>query len=181
MGVRDRSRGASTPRSTGAPRCALDVTAPSRGAACFAQLVRACTDADASVTREARAMSRTFIIASATDAEAATRAVAFAAVVPDLCVVSPSAAARRAAAVAVGGRWVATVEEELLVEQVPGESGDDVLARLARALREITAYDARSPLIVCDRLDVFGATAFALDENGLFRLADGLERALPVP
>jgi hypothetical protein len=56
-----------------------------------------------------------------------------------------------------------------------------VAARLARALHGVRAYDARSPLIVCDRLDVLGATTFVLDEAGLMRLADDLERALPLP
>ncbi len=43
-----------------------------------------------------------------------------------------------------------------------------------------TFFLASSP-IVCGRLDILGATAFVLDEAGLLRLADDLERALPLP
>jgi hypothetical protein len=124
---------------------------------------------------------RTFIFVSTSDRNAAARAVANAPGQPDLCVISPSAAARQTAAFAVGGRWVFTVEEPLLAARVPAETGDDVLARLAQALRGIRAYDARLPLIVCDGLDILGATAFVLDEGGLTRLADDFERALPLP
>jgi hypothetical protein len=56
-----------------------------------------------------------------------------------------------------------------------------VLARLAQAMRGLAAYDARAPLVVLDGLDVLGASAFTLDEAGLMRSADDLERALPQP
>jgi broad specificity phosphatase PhoE len=126
-------------------------------------------------------MSRTFVFVSAGDPQAAARAVAEAPAEPDLCVVSPSDAARETAAFALRGRWVFTVEEPLLAAHVPLESGDDVLARLAQALRAIQACDGRSPLVVCDELDILGATAFLIDEAGLARLSDDLERALPLP
>jgi hypothetical protein len=126
-------------------------------------------------------MSRTFVFASALEPRAAARAVAAAPAPPDLCVISPSASARDTTAFALDGRWVFTVEEPLLAARLPAESSADVVARLARALHGVRAYDARSPLIVCDRLDVLGATTFVLDEAGLMRLADDLERALPLP
>jgi hypothetical protein len=126
-------------------------------------------------------MARTFIFASALDPYAAERAVTDAERPPDLCLISPSSAARGTAAFAVGGRWVEAVEEPLLAARVSAEDGDDALARLAQALRALQAYDGRSPLVVLDRLDILGATAFALDEAGLERLAEALERALPVP
>jgi hypothetical protein len=123
-------------------------------------------------------MSRTFILASAAAPAAAARAVATAPAVPDLCVVSPSSSARQTAVFAVRGRWIYTVEEPLLATRGDGEGGDDVLARLAQALRVVLTYDANLPLIVCDRMNILGATAVMFDEEGLSRLADDLERAL---
>lgn len=122
-------------------------------------------------------MNRTFILASAHDRQAAARAVESAGTPPDLAVVSPSREARETAVYAAGG-YVFTVEEPLLVARNPAESGADVLARLAGGLRTAWAYDAQAPLIVCEQLDILGATAFALDEDGLLRLADALENAL---
>ena len=126
-------------------------------------------------------MSRTFVFASAESPDAAAVAVANASTPPDLCVISPSPAARRTATFAVGGRWVETIEEPLLAIRADGEDGDDALARLAQALRAVVAYAGRSPLVVLERFDILGATAFALDEAGRERLADDLERALPAP
>jgi hypothetical protein len=123
-------------------------------------------------------MSRTFILASAAAPAAAARAVATAPAVPDLCVVSPSSSARQTAVFAVRGRWIYTVEEPLLATRGDGEGSEDVLARLAQALRVVLAYDANLPLIVCDRMNILGATAVMFDEEGLSRLADDLERAL---
>jgi hypothetical protein len=123
-------------------------------------------------------MSRTFILASAAAPAAAARAVATAPAVPDLCVVSPSSSARQTAVFAVRGRWIYTVEEPLLATRGDGGGGEDVLARLAQALRLVLAYDARLPLIVCDRMNILGATAVMFDEEGLSRLADDLDRAL---
>jgi hypothetical protein len=126
-------------------------------------------------------MSRTFIFTAAADPQAAARAVSDAPAPPDLAVVSPSASARKTAELAVGGRWIRIVEEPLLATRVPGESGGDALARLAQAVRGVQAFDARTPLVVLDRLDILGASAFLLDEEGLAHLADGLESALPLP
>ena len=44
--------------------------------------------------------------------------------------------------------------EPLLAPKAPVESGADVLARLARALRGLAAFEANAPLAVVDALDV---------------------------
>ncbi len=125
--------------------------------------------------------SRTFILASALKPEAAARAVGESPQPIDLVVVSPTALAREAAGFAVGGRWVDTVEEHLLAPRAPHESGNDVVARLACVLRSLGAFKAEAPLVVCDGLDILGSGVFALDEEGAVRLADDLERLLPLP
>ena len=126
-------------------------------------------------------MSRMFILVSASSPEAAAQAVADAPQPPDLCLTSPSKEARDTVAFAFQGRWVFTLEEPLLAERSEHEDGGDVLARLAVALRSIAAYDANLPFVVCDRLDVLGATAFQIDELGLSQLADDLDRVVPLP
>jgi hypothetical protein len=131
--------------------------------------------------RTLRAMGRTFLLASALKPETAARAAAEAAYPPDLVVRSPSALAREAAAIAVGGRWVFTVDEPLLASRAPGESGGDVLGRLARVLRGLQALDGQAPLAVCDRLDILGAGLFALDEEDLMRCADDLDQLRLLP
>ena len=125
-------------------------------------------------------MSRTFIFAPAGDPSEAARRIDESGVLPDLVLVAPSPRARDQAAAAVGGRYVPTVEEPLLAG-APGASGEDALAQLAQALRAVQAYRARRPLVLWERVDVFGASSFVLDEDGLGRLADDLERALPMP
>jgi hypothetical protein len=125
-------------------------------------------------------MRRTFIIASALEPQTAARVAAAAPKPIDLVVVSPTLLAREAAAIVVGGRWVFTVEEPLLAPRASAESGADVLARLARALRGLTAFEAAAPLVVLDALDVLGAGVFVLDEQGVARAADDLERLLAV-
>jgi hypothetical protein len=75
---------------------------------------------------------------------------------------------------------VSSVEEPLLAARAPAESGADVLGRIARALRGMRAFDAEAPLIVLETLDVLGAGVFLLDEEGLLRAADVLERMLPI-
>jgi hypothetical protein len=134
-------------------------------------------DAAGAARRHSRGeMRRTFIIASALKPQTAARVAAEAPNPVDLVVVSPTPLAREAAAIAVGGRWVFTVDEPLLAPKAPGESGADVLARLARALRGLTAFEANAPLAVVDSLDVLGAGVFVLDEEGVARAADDLER-----
>ena len=126
-------------------------------------------------------MTRTFILVSASAPDDAALAVANAPQPPDMCLTSPSQAARDTAAYAFQGRWVLTLEEPLLAARNEHENGGDVLARLAVALRSIAAYDAALPFVVVDRLDVLGATTFLLDEPGVSRLADDLDRVVPLP
>jgi hypothetical protein len=125
-------------------------------------------------------MARTYILASALHPHAAARAVADRPQRTDLVVTSPSALAREAATFAVQGRFVSTVEEPLLAPRAAAESGADVLGRIARALRGMRAFDAEAPLVVLETLEVLGAGVFLLDEEGLLRAADVLERMLPV-
>jgi hypothetical protein len=126
-------------------------------------------------------MERSFLVVSSFSPQAAREAVLASQLTVDLAVISPSDRARETAAYAVGGRWVLTLEEPLLAGRTFAESGADVLARFASAMRGLAAYDARAPLVVLDGLDVLGAGAFALDEAGLMRGADDLERLLPQP
>jgi hypothetical protein len=121
-------------------------------------------------------MKRTYLLASALQPEAAARVAAELPHPIDLVVTSPTERAREAAAVAVGGRWVFTVDEPLLAPRAQGESGGDVLSRLAQALRGLHAFEAKAPLVVLDGLDVLGAAVFLLDEDGVMRSADDLER-----
>jgi len=125
---------------------------------------------DAAVTVE-----RSFLFVSSADPEAARRAVDASPIDIDLAVISPSTRARATAVYAARGRWVFTVDEPLLVKSSPAESGADVLARFAEALRGLDAYDSRALLVV---LDLLGSGAFALDEAGLTSCAESLGRAL---
>jgi hypothetical protein len=126
-------------------------------------------------------MERLFLLASALQAQAAARVAAELPTPIDLVVTSPSTLAREAAAIIVGGRWVFTVDELLLAQRAPGESGDDVLRRFAQALRGLLAFEARAPLVVLDALDILGAGVFAFDEDGITRGAHILEGLLPLP
>jgi hypothetical protein len=123
----------------------------------------------------------TYLFVSSLDPGAAERAVSATPLPPDLCVISPSAAAQAAAVVATGGRWIFTLEEPLLAARVRGESRADVVARYAQALRGIHAYVTRSALIVCDELDTLGGGPLGMDSDALMRTADDLDRALPAP
>jgi hypothetical protein len=147
----------------------------------FAHRLRPFADAVAHAPDDDRSdMTRTYIIASALHPHAAARALAERVEQTDLVVTSPSALAREAATFALQGRFVYTVEEPLLAPRAPAESGADVLGRIARALRGVRAFDAEAPLVVIETLDVLGAGVFLLDEEGLLRAADALERMLPV-
>jgi hypothetical protein len=126
-------------------------------------------------------MGRLFIFASALEPKAAARAVAASSQPPDLIVTSPSELARETAARATDGHWVFTVEEPLLAARRPGESGDNLLAHVTQGLRDLLVYDADVMLIVVDGLDVLGAATFFLGETEVTRLADDLDRALPLP
>ena len=125
-------------------------------------------------------MSRTFIFASVNDPAGAARTIAEQGSLPDLILVPPSPAAHAQAAEAVGGRYVPIVEEPFLAN-VRGRDGEDALVQLAQALRAVQAYDARRPLVFWEAFDLLGASTFVLDEDGLGRIADDLERSLPLP
>jgi hypothetical protein len=126
-------------------------------------------------------VSRMFIFAPAGNPpEAAKRIEESGGAPPDLVIVAPSPEAHAQAAEAVGGRYVPTVEEPLLADVVDG-SGDDALTQLAQALRAVRAYSAQRPLVLWGRVDILGASSFVLDEEGLERLSEDLERALPLP
>jgi hypothetical protein len=126
-------------------------------------------------------MKRTYLLVSALEPEAAARVTEGLPQPIDLVVTSPTERARDAAARAVGGRWVSTVDEPLLAPRALDESGGDVLCRIAQALRGLRAYEAKAPLVVLDGLDVLGASVFLLDEEGVMRCADDLERVVPLP
>jgi hypothetical protein len=124
---------------------------------------------------------RSFIFASALEPEAAARAVAASPQPPDLIVTSPSQLARKTAARAIDGHWVFTVEEPLLAARRPGESSDNLLLRVTQGLRDLLVYDAGVTLIVVDGLDILGVATFVLGKTEVTRLADDLDRALPLP
>jgi broad specificity phosphatase PhoE len=126
-------------------------------------------------------MARSILFVSSFAPEAARQALLASGLEIDVAVISPSDRARETAGFAMGDRWVATLEEPLLASRAFAESGADVLARLAKAMRGIVAHDAQALLVVVDGLDVLGAAAFALDEAGALRAADDLERLLPQP
>ena len=126
-------------------------------------------------------MARSVLFVSSFAPAAAREAVLNSGLDVDLAVISPSARARETAGFAVGGRWVFILEEPLLASRAFAESGQDVLGRLAQALRVIDAHDARALLVVVDGLDIVGSSAFTLDEAGLTRAAADLEGLLPQP
>ena len=126
-------------------------------------------------------MARSILFVSSFSPEAARQAVLNSGLDVELAVISPSARARETAGFAVGGHWVFMLEEPLLASRAFAESGEDVLSRLAQAIRAIDARDARALLVVVDGLDILGATAFSLDEEGLIQAAQDLERLLPQP
>ena len=57
-----------------------------------------------------------------------------------------------------------------------GESGGDVLARFAQALRGVRASRSSVSLVMCDTLDLLGGSLFVLDEKGLMHVADALDQ-----
>lgn len=119
---------------------------------------------------------RRFVLASAVRPEDARRTAAELPEPIDLVVTSPTELARQAAASVVGDRWVFTLEEPLLAPRASGESGGDVLARLAQALRGVRARRSSVSLVMCDTLDLLGGSTFVLDEKGLMHVADALDQ-----
>jgi hypothetical protein len=119
---------------------------------------------------------RRFLLASADRPEEARLRAAELADPIDLVVTSPTEHARQAAASVVGNRWVFTLEEPLLAPRVSGESGGDVLARFAQALRGVRASRSNVALVMCDTLELLGGSLFVLDEKGLMHVADALDQ-----
>ena len=136
--------------------------------------LRRCDRMEASWGENAR--DRRFLLASALRPEEARRSAAELPDPIDLVVTSPTERARQAAASAVGDRWVFTLEEPLLAPRVSGESGGDVLARFAQALRGVRASKSSVSLVMCDTLDLLGGSLFVLDEKGLMHVADALDQ-----
>lgn len=108
--------------------------------------------------------ARRFVLASAVRPEDARRTAAELPEPIDLVVTSPTELAQQAAS-AVGNRWVFTLEEPLLAPRASGESGGDVLARFAQALRGVRARESSVSLVMCDTLDLLGGSTFVLDER----------------
>jgi broad specificity phosphatase PhoE len=127
-------------------------------------------------SRRGNESDRRFLLASAHRPEDARRTAAELREPIDLVVTSPTERARQAAATAVGDRWVFTLEEPLLAPRAPAESGGDVLARFAQALRGVRAYESSVSLVMCDTLDLLGGSTFVLDEKGLMHVADALDQ-----
>jgi hypothetical protein len=119
---------------------------------------------------------RRFLLASAVRPEDASRTAAELPEPIDLVVTSPTELAQQAAASVVGDRWVFTLEEPLLAPRASGESGGDVLARFAQALRGVRARESSVSLVMCDTLDLLGGSTFLLDEKGLMRVAEALDQ-----
>ena len=120
--------------------------------------------------------ARRFVLASAVRPEDARRAVAELPEPIDLVVTSPTELAQQAAASAVGNRRVFTLEETLLAPRASGESGGDVLARFAQALRGVLARASSVSLVMCDTLDLLGGSPIVLDAKGLMHVADALDQ-----
>ena len=127
-------------------------------------------------SRREKGSERRFLLASALRPEEARRSAAELPEPIDLVVTSPTELARQAAATTVGDRWVVTLEEPLLAPRASGESGGDVLARFAQALRGVRASQSSVALVMCDTLDLLGGSTFVLDEQGLMHVAEALDQ-----
>jgi broad specificity phosphatase PhoE len=124
---------------------------------------------------------RSYLFVSAGEPAAAAEAVAeWTDGPPDVCVTSPSARARETAAFASAGHYVDTITEPLLAGRGPAESGADVAARYAEALRNLYALKTRAALVVFDDPLAEGKP-FVLDGDALVERAESLERRLPSP
>jgi hypothetical protein len=122
-----------------------------------------------------------YLFVSSGEPAAAAEAVAeWVAGPPDVCVTSPSTRARETAAFACAGQYVDTITEPLLAGRGPAESGADVAARYAEALRTLYALNTRAALVVLD--DPFAeGKPFVLDTDALLVRAESIERRLPSP
>lgn len=100
---------------------------------------------------------------------------------PDLCVASPSSAARRTATIACAGGYVQLIEEPELRARGPRESDADFAARRAKALRLLHAFETQAMLVVSDDLFAALGTPFVADADSILQRAAAIERALPLP
>jgi broad specificity phosphatase PhoE len=124
---------------------------------------------------------RRYLFVSSREPAAAAEAVAeWADGPPDVCVTSPSSRARETAAFASAGQYVHTITEPLLAGRGPAESGADVAARYAEALRTLYALNTRAALVVLDDPLAEGKP-FVLDGDRLLERAESIERRLPSP
>jgi hypothetical protein len=126
---------------------------------------------------------RSFLFVSADDPLGATRAVAeWADGPPDLCVSSPSPAARETAAAACPDS-AERLDEPLLAGRSRGESTTDFAARTADALRTINAFETRSALVIWDSDSLFtaGGMPVVVDAAELIRQAESIEHEIPPP
>jgi hypothetical protein len=125
---------------------------------------------------------RHFLFVSAREPIGAAAAVwGWAYGLPDLCVTSPSREAHSTASFACAGRLVSIVDEPLLARRAARETAEDFAARFAEALRVVYAFDTRAALVVCDELPPQLEAPFSLDDGGLLRHTDRLEREVPLP
>jgi broad specificity phosphatase PhoE len=100
---------------------------------------------------------------------------------PDLCMTSPSGRAHDTAVFASAGHHVRQIVEPMLASRRPAESVDDFADRFAEAMLIVLAFDALSVLVVCDELPPDWTTPLFVDDEGLLRRAERLERELPLP
>ena len=124
---------------------------------------------------------RTYLFVSAAEPLAAAEAAWSAPAPIDLCVTGPSKHAHDAARFACAGRPIQMIEEPLLATRFPDESGVDMTARRADALRALYALDTRSALVVWDEVAPPERGPLLVDEAGLVDTADFIEHHLPLP
>lgn len=121
-----------------------------------------------------------YLFVSARDPIAAAEAVArWADGPPDLCVTSPSEAARKTGAFACGDRGIPILDEPLLAGRYRGESAAAFGARNAEALRTLNAFDTRAALVVWDDLSQLGDKPVVFEGRDLLRSADAIDGRLP--
>ena len=97
---------------------------------------------------------------------------------PDLCVTSPSPAARQTVEIACAGRYVDVEEEPILGVRGSHESDSDLEARRADVFRLLHELVGRAVLVVSDDLFDASELPFAAPADDLLRRAATIERAL---
>jgi len=125
--------------------------------------------------------ARNYLIVSADQPLGAAAAFQHAPTTPDLCVKSPSPAAKLTADLVFDGRYVPTIDEPLLAGRRPGESAGDFELRCADALRALYALETQLAFVIFDSLPSARDNGLLLDESSLLQLAERIERAVPPP